>query len=188
MTNTLESLWNCKGCGHSNHVKGEAERICAQCGLGIDERTLPLVPPPPAAERFVVDQENELVTRVVGPHLTPDKPRIVIVDVRNGNVLADGRNINVPEEGQLPMLRAIEMADVLVTVDDAGMWVKYGVEKGWVTMITTKSEGQMNAEKAAGELAHRVKKNDDLERGDHPVDVKFARVWNHATKPTRTGF
>jgi hypothetical protein len=153
--------------GTAKHVKGEEERICVQCGAEIDARQHPVV---------------------VGPHLMPDKPRIVIVDMRNGSVLADGRNINVPEEGQLSMLRAIEMADVLVTVDDTGMWVKYGAEKGWVTLITTKSERQMNAEKAAGELAERVKPNDDLERGDHPVKVKFARVWNHATKPTRTGF
>jgi hypothetical protein len=104
------------------------------------------------------------------------KPRIVIVDVRNGN--ADGRNINLPEEGQEAMLRAIETASVLVSVDDSGMWVKQGVDLGLVTMVTTKSELQMNAEKAEGEREARVKPPDDLEKGEHPVDVKMRRVWD----------
>lgn len=115
-----------------------------------------------------------------------DKPRIVIVDVRNGNVFADGRNINLPAEGQEAMLRAIETADVLVSVDDSGMWVKQGVDLGIITMVTTKSEAQMNAEKAQGEAADRVKPPDDLEKGEHPVTEKFARVWDGSIQSGET--
>src|SRR5262245_19321963 len=66
-----------------------------------------------------------------------DKPRVIIVDVRNGNVRADGSNIDRPSEGQEAGLRSIETADVLVEIHPDTMIVKTGVDKGWVTFITT---------------------------------------------------
>jgi hypothetical protein len=112
----------------------------------------------------------------------PAKPRIVIVDVRNGNVFADGSNIDRPEEGREPALRSIETADVLVEISADNVFVKEGATKGWVLLMRTKSESQMNAEKAARELANRDKPNDDLEKGDHPVTQKFARIWDGSIK------
>jgi hypothetical protein len=107
-----------------------------------------------------------------------DKPRVVIVDVRNGNVYATGENINLPLEGQQAALHVIKTADVLVEVHADTMLVKEGVERGWVTLLTTKSILQMNTEKAASELQARDKHVDDLETGEHPVEAKFARVWD----------
>jgi hypothetical protein len=110
----------------------------------------------------------------------PSKPRVIIVDVRNGKVKADGMNIDLPPEGQESALRSIETADVLVEVHPDTIFVRSGADKGWVTMFTTKSEMQMNAEKAATELHARVgsKPIDDLEKGEHPVEVKMNRVWD----------
>ena len=108
-----------------------------------------------------------------------NKPRVIVVDVRNGNVRADGTNINLPPEGQESALRSIETADVLVEVHADGIFVKQGAEKGWVTMFTTKSALQLNAEKADRELTARTGKQvDDLAVGEHPVDKKFTRVWD----------
>lgn len=109
-----------------------------------------------------------------------DKPRVIIVDVRNGKVWDDGGNIDRPADPYAiqSALDSIATADVLVEVHADGIFVKQGVDKGWVTMITTKSTLQLNAEKAANELEARVgsKPNDDLEKGDHPL-TKFARAW-----------
>jgi hypothetical protein len=109
-----------------------------------------------------------------------NKPRVIIVDQRHGPVKADGSNINLPPEGQESALRSIETADVLVQVHEDGIYVKEGAMKGWVLLLATKSEPQMNAEKAARELQSRVgdKPIDDLEKGEHPVTAKFARVWD----------
>jgi len=107
-----------------------------------------------------------------------NKPRVIILDVRNGQVRADGSNINLPPEGQESALRSIEAADVLVEVHLEGIWVKKGVDEGWVTMISTKSILQMNTEKADQELANRTDGlRDDLKLGEHPVEEKFKRVW-----------
>jgi hypothetical protein len=107
------------------------------------------------------------------------KPRVIIVDVRNGIVRADGTNIDLPPEGQESALRSIETADVLVEIHPDTMIVKQGVDKGWVTMFTTKSAAQLNAEKSDRELAHRTDNpTDDLKVGEHPVDTKFKRVWD----------
>lgn len=119
-----------------------------------------------------------------------DKPRVIIVDVRNGRVRADGTNINLPPEGQESALRSIETADVVVEIHPDGLGVMQGSEKGWVTMVTTKSILQMNTEKAAHELQARDKHVDDLAVGEHPVTQKFARVWDDSVpsgEPTKGG-
>jgi hypothetical protein len=120
------------------------------------------------------------------------KPRVIIVDVRNGMVKADGSNVDLPPEGQESALRSIETADVLVEIHPDTILVREGVDKGWVTMFTTKSALQLNAEKAARELQHRVgdKPIDDLEKGSHPVTEKFAHVWDGSVesgKPVEGG-
>ena len=84
------------------------------------------------------------------------KPRVIIVDVRNGQVRADGTNIDLPPEGQESALRSIELADVLVEIHPDTILVREGYDKGWVTMFTTKSALQMNAEKADRELDNRT--------------------------------
>jgi hypothetical protein len=112
-------------------------------------------------------------------------PNIVIVDVRNGAVYTDGTNINVPEEGREALLRAIETAEILIEINVEGVWVKQGVVPGGVTLIATKSEPQMSAEKAQREATARNKgpevttgmKGDRATYPDDPVDVKFRRVW-----------
>lgn len=108
-----------------------------------------------------------------------NKPRVIIVDVRNGMVKANAANIDLPLEGQVSALRSIETADVLVEIHPDTILVREGADKGWVTMLTTKPERQMNAEKAARELQSRVgdKPIDDLDVGEHPVEEKFRRVW-----------
>jgi hypothetical protein len=45
--------------------------------------------------------------------------RVVVVDVRNGKVRADGANIDLPLEGQHSFLRSLETADVIVEVHEA---------------------------------------------------------------------
>src|SRR3954463_3833998 len=107
------------------------------------------------------------------------KPRVIIVDQCPGPVKADGSNINLPPEGQESALRSIETADVLVQIHEDGIYVKEGVEKGWVTLFTTKSTLQMNTEKADREKADRLSNPvDDLAAGEHPVEQKFKRVWD----------
>lgn len=122
----------------------------------------------------------------------PDgKPLIVILDVRNGNVHANGENIDLPAEGRMSALHSIEIADVTVEVHEDAVLVKAGEDNCLVTMFTTKSESQMNAEKAARELHARTDKQvDDLEVGEHPVTEKFARVWDGSVRsgePTKGG-
>jgi hypothetical protein len=121
-------------------------------------------------------------------------PKIVIVDVRNGNVYANGSNLDVPVEGREPLLRAIETADILVEIGVDGAWVKQGVERSIVTLVSTKSEAQMSAEKAKREKNNRVgdgrehpievmcNRDDPLRQHDlfqdDPVLVRFSRVWD----------
>jgi hypothetical protein len=109
----------------------------------------------------------------------PAKPRIIIVDTRNGKVRADGSNVNRPPEGQEAALSSIETADVLVEIGSGAgdIFVKEGATKGWVTLITTKTEAQMSMEKAEGEKAARDRPNDDLQKGDHPLK-KMNAVWD----------
>jgi hypothetical protein len=115
-----------------------------------------------------------------------NKPRVIIVDVRNGKVKADGTNIDLPPEGQESALHSIETADVLVEVHPDSIYVREGADKGWVTMVTTKSEAQQSAEKAERELAARHRgpevptgmTGDRPTFDDDPVDQKFARVWD----------
>lgn len=203
----LETMWGCNSCDHFNRVKGGDPLVCAGCGaphthsegVHAPEPTSKLVP---RSGKTLEDEYRELTEAFLALEESRDrlgqqlaqqtKPRIVVVDERNGSVLATGENIDLPDEGQIAMLRAIEMANVLVTIGHDSIWVKQGAEKGWVTLVTTKSERQMNAEKAATELQHRMgdKPNDDLVKGDHPVEVKFHRIW-HDPKPrkdSRTGF
>jgi hypothetical protein len=122
-----------------------------------------------------------------GPGEEPaSKPRVIIIDARNGKVYADGGNINVPVEGREGVLRAIETADVLVEFSVDGAWVKRGVETGIVGLVQTKSEAQMSAEKAQREWAARPhdpeqatgEVGDRHTFADDPVDKKFARVWD----------
>jgi hypothetical protein len=121
-------------------------------------------------------------------------PRIVIVDVRNGNVYADGRNIDAPVAGQEALLRAIETADIVVEIGVDGAWVKQGVDRSIATLVRTKPEAQMSAEKAEQEKNNRVgdgreypiEASDDTDDPlrshdpfqDDPVTVKFPRVWD----------
>ena len=108
-----------------------------------------------------------------------DNPRVIVVDERNGRVRADGSNIDLPPEGQDSALRSLETADVVVEIHEDGMFVTTGYDKHIVLLLVTKSVHQLNAEKAEMELAHRhAKPIDDLAVGEHPVDVKFARVWD----------
>lgn len=120
-----------------------------------------------------------------------DKPLIVILDVRHGNVRATGENIDLPPEGVMSALRSIETADVVVEVHADTVLVKAGQDKCWITMFTTKSESQMNAEKAARELQYRTGNHvDDLEVGEHPVEEKFSHVWDGSVpsgEPTEGG-
>jgi hypothetical protein len=112
------------------------------------------------------------------PYVNP--PRVIVADIRHGKVRADGTNIDLPEEGQQSMLRSLETADVIVEIHDDNVFVKTGYDKHIVLLMRTKSALQLNAEKADRELAHRTgdKQADDLEKGDHPVDQKFARIWD----------
>jgi hypothetical protein len=124
--------------------------------------------------------------------------RVVIIDVRNGNVYADGSNLDVPEEGREGVLRAIETADVLVEISTDNMWVKKGVEHGVVALAKTRSEAQMSNEKALRESAARAT-GPEIPAGmvgdratfeDDPVDAKFARVWDDTVpsgKPVEGG-
>jgi len=121
------------------------------------------------------------------------EPKIVIVDARNGNVYADGSNIDAPVAGQEALLRAIETADILVEIGVDGAWVKQGVERSIVTLVHTKAEAQMSAEKAEREKNNRIgdtreypievmEDRDDPLRShdpfqDDPVYVRFGRVW-----------
>jgi hypothetical protein len=119
--------------------------------------------------------------------MSDTKPRVIIVDVRNGQVRADGTNIDLPSDGQESALRSIELADVLVEIHDDGMFVKQGVSKGWVTLFVTKTVLQLNTEKADRELAARRDDSGETPTGmtgdratfeDDPVDKKFLRVWD----------
>ncbi len=107
-------------------------------------------------------------------------PSVIVVDVRNGKVRATGENIDLPPEGQESALRSLETADVIVEVHEDGIFVKHGHDRHIVMILTTKSEAQMSAEKADRDLQYRVgdKPNDDLTKGDHPVEVKMNRVWD----------
>lgn len=116
--------------------------------------------------------------------------RVVIVDCRQNRPYEDGTNLDVPEEGREALMSAIEHADVLVEISQDGMWVKEGVEHGVVTLVTVKSEAQMSMDKALREKAARTKPNDDLEKGTHPVNEKFAHVWDGSVesgKPVEGG-
>lgn len=111
--------------------------------------------------------------------------KIVICDVRNGQVREDGENIDLPSEGQEAVLEAIERADILIDVTPDGVWVKrgYGVD---VLLVRTKTEAQMSGEKADREKAARARgpeqtvgmTGDRETFEDDPVDKKFARVWD----------
>jgi len=112
--------------------------------------------------------------------ISPPPPRVIVADIRNGKVRADGMNIDLPDEGQQSMLRSLETADVIVEIHEDNVFVRTGYDKHIVLLMRTKSERQMNAEKAARELQHRVgdKPIDDLEKGEHPVKAKMNRVWD----------
>ena len=67
---------------------------------------------------------------------------------------------------------------MLVEVHADGIYVKDGSEQGYVLLLATKSELQMNAEHAARDLDNRTNSlYDDLKTGEHPVTEKFPRVW-----------
>jgi hypothetical protein len=108
--------------------------------------------------------------------------KVVVIDERNGPVRKDGSNLTVPEEGRLAILGLIAqmMGDpegIVIRVDNGGVFVAAGV--GQVSLVATKSEEVMNAEKATRELDHRTATpRNDLEAGEHPVETKFARVWH----------
>jgi hypothetical protein len=106
-------------------------------------------------------------------------PRVVVVDVRNGKVRADGANIDLPPEGQESFLRSLETADVIVEVHEDTLLVTQGYDKHIVLLGQTKTVVAMNYEKADREKADRTDNmHDDLEAGEHPVEVKFKRVWD----------
>ena len=155
-------------CTHPRSQVYEDEGLtkCGACGDVWDERTgmfRPTLRPAPG------DTTG----------LPVNKPRVIVVDVRNGPVRKDGSNIDLPPEGQKSALTSIETADVLVEVHMDGIWVKQGVDRGWVTMFTTKSERQMSAEKAERDKDNRTNSlYDDLKVGEHPVETKFRRVWD----------
>lgn len=108
-----------------------------------------------------------------------DMPRVIVVDVRNGKVRADGSNIDLPPEGQESFLRSLEIADVIVEVHEDTLLVTTGFDKHIVLLGQTKSVLQMNTEKADRELKARTDNQvDDLEVGEHPVDAKMRRVWD----------
>jgi len=126
---------------------------------------------------FPVNEEGEL--------MVPAKTRVIIVDVRNNHPNDDGTNLDVPEEGRQALMDAIEHADVLVEVGVDSMWVREGANLGLVTLVTTKSESQMSIEKALREKHERLAdKAGDVEAGEHPVTVKFSRVWDPEYLPS----
>jgi hypothetical protein len=94
---------------------------------------------------------------------------VIVVDARNGRVKADGSNIDLPLEGQQSALRSLETADVVVEVHEEGIFVTTDYDKRIVLLLQTKSERQMNAEKAARELGARVKPNDDVVKAEDPT-------------------
>lgn len=126
--------------------------------------------------------------RTLSAEPLPDPPaRVVVVDVRNGQVRADGVNIDLPSEGQESALRSLETADVVVEIHEDTMLVTQGYDKRIVLLLTTKSERQMSAEKADREKADRVAAGGEETTGmvgdratfpDDPVDQKFKRVWD----------
>jgi hypothetical protein len=114
------------------------------------------------------------------PRMKARTPTVIVADVRHGKVRADGTNIDLPPEGQESMLRSLELADVIVEIHEDNVLVTTGYDKHIVLLMRTKSALQLNAEKADRELEHRTgdKQADDLEKGDHPVTQKFARIWD----------
>jgi hypothetical protein len=108
--------------------------------------------------------------------------KIVVIDERNGPVKQDGSNLTVPEEGWQPILELIKMTmedpqGVVIRIDNGGVLVAAGV--GQVSLVTTKSEAVLSLEKALTEKHARTdNQGGDLEKGDHPVEKKFARVWD----------
>jgi hypothetical protein len=105
--------------------------------------------------------------------------KVIVVDVRNGKVHADGSNIDLPPEGQESFLRSLVAADVVVEIHADNMIVTKGYDKRIVLLGRTKSALQLSAEKAAKDLDNRTdNQRDDLEIGEHPVEQKFRRVWD----------
>lgn len=119
-----------------------------------------------------------------------DHITIVVADLRNGPIRKDGSNIDLPPEGQAAMLNSLRWAEVIVEVQADTVLVR-GVNPGVVLLCRTKSPAQMSAEKAAGDLAVRKgDQPDDLAIGEHPVEQKFARVWDGSVpsgKPAEGG-
>jgi hypothetical protein len=106
-------------------------------------------------------------------------PRVVVVDVRNGKVRADGANIDLPLEGQHSFLRSLETADVIVEVHEDTVLVTKGYDKRIVLLGQTKTVVAMNNEKAERDKDNRTNYlYDDLKAGEHPVEVKMRRVWD----------
>lgn len=77
--------------------------------------------------------------------MTP--PKIVVLDERNGALRSD--NVNDYDGAKY----TVDHAAVLVVVGQDGVFVKEGVGK--VALITTKSEAELSANKAAEHLAAR---------------------------------
>jgi hypothetical protein len=105
--------------------------------------------------------------------------RVIVVDVRNGKVRADGANIDLPLEGQHSFLRSLETADVIVEVHEDTLLVTKGYDKHIVLLGQTKTVLAMNNEKAERDKDNRTNYlYDDLKAGEHPVEVKMRRVWD----------
>jgi hypothetical protein len=112
-----------------------------------------------------------------------DKPRVIVVDVRNGKVRADGANIDLPPEGQESFLRSLETADVIVEVHEDTLLVTHGYDKHIVLLGQTKTVLQMNTEKADRELQHRTKPIDDAAIAEDPT-VRLKRAFGNEFWPS----
>jgi hypothetical protein len=111
-------------------------------------------------------------------------PRIIIIDERRSLMFEDGSNLDTPNvKGALV---ALEHADVVVSVEQDGIYIKRG-EIGVVGFMRVKGEPEMSMNKALVEKSARNEKRDPYEDDKENALKKFDHVWEGTQMSIREG-